>query len=114
MHLCPVTGKAFVYHYENKKTVKKYDIQDIQIPEKYRRFVELRGHFLHAYTDEFNFSDIFETRVYNLLEEFPAWEEVTKYEFEDDYWSEEDHNTFKEALKWFSEQPYTFNASWSY
>jgi hypothetical protein len=115
LHLCPTTGKPFVYDREFKKV---YTFPTVEVPEEYRRFVQLRGSFLHVYTDFYNEKDIYQVPVEGILDAFPSWEAVKEsswYEGCDGWdWSEEDHDTFRKALEWFAEQPYSFQASWSY
>lgn len=115
--LCPNTGKPFVYKTEGNTLVKDYTFPEIIVPEEHRRFLSLRGHHLHAYTDCFNQDNICDIDVVTFLDAFPSWDEVdeNKYYCSEDYdWHEEDHDAFQAALKWFSEQSYTFRASWCY
>ena len=117
LHICPATGNPFVYATSSEKTYKEYSLSDIMIPEKYRRFCEERGSIFHAYTHTLSYHDVYSVDISRLLEEFPDWDTVLHsdwYDEDDDGWSEKDHDDFKEALVWFSEQPYRFQASWSY
>lgn len=114
--LCSKTGKPFIYKLDTLE--KDYKLPEIVIPEEYRRFLQMRGHFLHIYTDELNEDDMFSTDIQDLLEYFPSWKEITENpeysEDLDDYWTEKDHDEFRVALEWFADQPYHFRASWSY
>jgi hypothetical protein len=116
--LCPSTGKPYVYHYEPGKPPKEYELPNIVVPEQHRRFVDMRGHFLHMYTDTYNDVDVYTACVDSLLSVFPSWDELKNNPSYDEYlesdWTESDHEAFKQALEWFVSQPYSFQASWSY
>lgn len=102
----------------NKNWEKVYEIPNLEIPEQYLPFVQDRGHLYHLYTDYFNDRDIYSTSPVELLKHFPSWEEVASSSIYEGYteedWSKKTHNLFREALEWFSSQPYSFQASWSY
>ena len=111
-NICPATGKPFSYGPNSEKI---YGIPSIEIPEPYRRFVQERGHIFHAYTDRFGQEGIYSVGVEELLDRFPTWTEIVEDgSFCEDleWWSEKDHDAFKEALEWFSVQSYSFIASW--
>lgn len=115
LHICSKTGQPYVY---SKGLEKLYGIPKLEIPEKYLPFVQDRGHLYHVYTDYFNENDVLSASPEDLLDHFPEWEDVVSssvYEgYTEDDWSEQTHNLFREALQWFSRQPYSFQASWSY
>ena len=118
LQLCPETGKPFYYTSSAEKGFyKEYTLPELNIPEAHKRFVQQRGPIFHVYTGMFSFNDIFTVDIQKLLDEFPDWEEVLSsdyYDENDDGWSEEDHNEFREALTWFNQQNVSFQASWSY
>ena len=116
LNLCDATGKPYIF---NEKSEKDYVLPNIVIPEQHRRFLKLRGRFLHIYTDDLNDHNIFSADVDALLEKFPDWDEIKNDEFysecvEEYEWTEDDHNKFKAALEWLQNQPYHYSASWSY
>lgn len=118
LHLCPETGKPFYYATSQEKGLYKEYVQpELNIPEKHRRFLEQRGSIFHAYTHHFNEENIYTVDVERLLEVFPEWEDMedsSYYEGWEEEWTQQDHNDFKEALKWFSESSLNFQATWSY
>lgn len=113
--ICPSTGQPFIY---TKGWEKLYEIPKLEIPEEYRQFLQDRGRLYHAYTEYFNQNDRNYATTEELVETFPKWEEVKGsdwYEgYTEDDWSEQTHKLFYEALQWFTEQPHTFLANWSY
>ncbi len=111
LHMCDETGKPY---YFGKNIEKKYDISEIMVPKQFHKYLQLRGHFLHAYTRHFNQENRFEVDVGEFLEGFPKWKEVKSDSSYDDYWTKEDHLAFKALLKWCEEQACYFNVSWSY
>lgn len=113
LHICPETGKPFVY----SGLKRDFSIPELNIPKEHRRFIQQRGSIFHAYTYTFNEENIYTVDIYRLLEEFPEWTTVKEsawYGGWEDDWTEEDHNDFKEALTWFKQQPFSYQASWSY
>ena len=110
----PTTGLPYVYDSDSSR--KPYTPSEFIVPEKYRIWLIQRGHVFHYYI-----RDIDETSVgaESFLEKYPELEDIKESinldgEDEDSYnWLEEDHNDFKEALKWFSSKEY-FSISWSY
>jgi hypothetical protein len=115
--LCTVTGKP--YFWKKEKLEKDYNLPTIVVPEEHRRFLQLRGRFLHIYTDILNENNTFSADIDTLLDNFPTWEDIENDSCYSEYanhceWTEEDHNNFKAALEWFQSQPYYYNADWSY
>lgn len=115
LSICSKSGQPYVY---SRGWEKLYELPKLEIPEEYRQFLQDRGPLYHIYTDYFSKNQRFSATTEELLENFPEWDEVKDshwYErYADDEWPEQTHNLFREALQWFSEQPYTFQASWSY
>jgi len=112
LHMCPDTGKPFYYNKDDFR--KMYDISEINVPEEYRKYLVIRGHFLHVYTRVFNEEDRFEVDTSEFLDEFPSWKITRADDKYDDYWTEQDHRSFKALLKWTVQQPAFFVVSWSY
>jgi len=97
-------------------TGKPYEGPEIvEVPPEYRRFIILRGHLFHAYTDPVEFqTNQFTCDPGDILSNWPAWDDVKgEYTVEDYDWSETDHNLLKEALEWLSENG-SYRISWSY
>lgn len=110
--LCRETGKPYYY---NENLTKNYDLSSMVVPEKYRRFLQMRGHLYYYYTQDVVNNETYHAYVGELLELFPSWEDITSKEDLEGYeWTETDHNDFKEALEWFTEQNQSYYASWSY
>jgi hypothetical protein len=113
LNMCPNEGKPYYYSRDDFK--KLYDISPIVVPTHLRKYVELRGHFLHAYTRHFNEQDRFVVEVCEFLEDFPSWEDVVADDSYSIYdWEEKDHTLFKELLEWCQAQNVFFNVNWSY
>lgn len=118
LHMDPTSGKPFFYDTkEDGLTFRNYQLASIEIPEEHREFLQGRGSIFHAYTREFSYNDIFSVKIDELLDEFPDWDEVLESDDCDENretWTEENHNRFKAALTWFSEQKQSFQATWCY
>ena len=111
LSMCKVTGKPY---YLGANFEHIYDIGDIVVPEHLKEYLVGRGPVFHAYTSDFNYENRYNVSVYEFLEHYPSWEDVHK-EYEDhDYWTEDDHNKFKELLEWCKKQCVDFRVSWSY
>ncbi len=114
-NVCPSMGRPY---YINSKWEKEYDLSTLEVPEEYRKFFQLRGHFLHAYTEDWNDKDIFNVHLEDFLEEFPSWETVKEWleqhGYDQDEWPEADHKAFKACLEWCVEQSVNFYVYWSY
>jgi hypothetical protein len=125
LFLCKDTGKPFYYGINKISDTKGqsaylekiYDLSTIVVPEQYRRFLVMRGHFLHMYTNYFNEHDIYSCDVYDFVEKFPEWSSLAANENYAEYledWHEEDHNMFREALEWLGTSLGDFRVTWSY
>jgi len=117
--MCPSTGKPYVWKHTPEGVEKDYQLPTVVVPEEHRRFLQLRGRFLHIYTDEFNENDIFSADIDALLEKFPGWDFIkndTRYSeyAENCDWTEKDHYEFKAALEWCLSQPHWYMANWNY
>lgn len=115
--ICPKTGKPYAFKDDDTKLTQDFTLQVSPLPEQYRRFVQLRGPWLHVYTEEFSTQDIFTVPISRLLEIFPSWDYVKASAFCDmleDEWTEEDHHGFKAALEWFEARGHPAYATWSY
>ena len=105
------TGKPYYY---GKNFEHIYDISSIVVPEHLRIYLVGRGPIFHAYTSEFNYENRYNVSVSEFLEHYPSWDSVHEDYADHDYWTESDHNKFKELLEWCQKQPVSFNVSWSY
>ena len=110
----PKTGLPFVWGKDNSRM--PYVPSEFEVPEKYRKWIQQRGHIFHSYIkalDKYGYS----TDVYTFLDTYPDWDEVLKDIGPDDddcdYWNESDHDDFREALEWFNEKS-CFMVEWSY
>lgn len=111
MGMCKETGKPY---YHGKNFEHMYDISHIVVPEHLREYLEGRGPIFHAYTSDFNYENRYEVPVYEFLEHYPSWKEVHEEYADHDYWTENDHNKFKELLEWCEKQAVSFRVNWSY
>ena len=116
LSLCETTGKPCFYDYTDGTFKINYDVSSITVPEEYRRFLTMRGHYMQLYTQDVDISnDCFDADISQLLEVFPEWKDIESSELSKRYeWTEKDHNAFHEALKWFNKQKCAFYVSWSY
>ena len=116
--LCPDSGKPYCFGNDNdNKLTRIYDLSFITIPKEHRRFLKLRGGFLHAYTTNIiNSEDVCDAPVNEILEKYPTWADVQEFESDlGDYWTETDHNAFQKALEWFVEDGFVqYRVHWSY
>lgn len=106
--LCPETGKPFYY---GPNFEKIYDIPEIVVPEQYRRFLSEKNSIYHAYMSDNNYYD----SVDMVHDTFPTWQQVKNLypDAEEEYeWTEQDHNLFNEAIKWFASQPIGYIIHW--
>lgn len=110
--MCTTTGKPYSYDKDFKKC---YDIPSVEIPEELRKYLEQRGPYLHIYTSHFNEQDRYDVNVNEFLEEFPSWEDVLAHpNYDEEYWTEEEHTTFLKLLKLCAKSTVSFRVSWSY
>lgn len=113
--MCPIKGKPYysVYNEETKQHEKVYGIPEIQIPEHLVKYLTGRGWHYQPYIE--NLANEGYARVDIALDQFPSVEEVKEHSsFDEDHWSEEDHNNFKELLEFLNDQKVDFQLSWSY
>lgn len=97
--VCKETGKPFYY---GKNFTKIYDLSTVEeVPIKFRRFLDEQGnkHF-PLYMRDDHYIDLAE----HVLDSFPSWPNVEECLPEEakPWWKEEDHNLFKEAMRWFA------------
>lgn len=123
IHMCMImdetTGKPFYYglNEETGKSEKIFGLPIIEIPEELRKYMYLRGHHMHVYTDKFNRKDIYHVSSDTFLERFPSW---TRYRDSDYYaddpsaWTHDDHRNLKKLLKFLELQMVDFSVSWNY
>jgi hypothetical protein len=117
--MCPETGKPFYYKLDkNTGEIEKiYSIPDIEVPEKYRPYLDLRGSHLHAYTHMYNEENQYDVEVDVFNEDFPSWEDVESTcedSCADHGWYKEDHKMFHKLIKWCCKQEAPFRVTWSY
>ena len=111
--VCPETGKPYCFASDHSRN---YDLSVATVPEKHRRMMQLRGGILHAYTTQvYEDKNTVNVSVYDFLEKFPTWDEVREYDPECDYWTEKEHNEFKDALMWLNaNNTVQYRVDWSY
>lgn len=89
--------------YDVDQKTGKPKIVDITIPEEYRRFLHEKSPWRDAYMQ----ADCWIDTAESLYDVFPRWKDV-EADLDDILdecgWSEQDHNLFGEALKWFASQ----------
>ena len=110
--LCPETGLIYGY---NEDMTKTYNINNVRVPQHLRRFLKQRGRHLALYTSRI--TDNYSTSADNFLYNFPDWAEITDdndYDDYKDFWTEEDHNLFKETLAWIVGQNVSAIVTWSF
>ena len=112
--LCPEKGKPFflAYDKDTKDFEKVYGVPDVEVPEHLAKYLQGRGWHYHAYIQ--HLSSDGPARPDMLLEFYPSFEEVKEDEHYADYWTEGDHELFKELLEWCDAQKVSFQVSWSY
>lgn len=100
------TGLPIVYKNFEKEG---FDASEYQVPAECRRFVQQSGKWFSNYIYEFEGCS---SSAELFLEHYPAWEEAIDG-YEDECWTKEDHDEFRNALEWFSKKG-NFVVSWSY
>ena len=107
VNICKDTGRHFYY---GRAQDELYTMPK-PIPEPYREFVQMRRKIYRIYaqlvTDEIC------TCVDNFVDKFPEWSDIIADSEFDESWTEDMHNRFYNALKWFSEQEICYMISWS-
>ena len=120
LHMCPERGKPFYYgtNPDTGKIDKIYELPQVEIPKKYRKYLYGRGHYLHVYTGYFNQNDVYDVSTNVFLEHFPTWDTFAESEYytddDPDAWTQENHEGFRKLLVYLSKQEYPFAVSWSY
>jgi len=117
LQICSDTGKPYFYidNGHISPSMRIYDLSKLAVPKEYRRFLNMRGGILHAYTTNvFEDNNITNMAVYEFLEKYPLWMDVKTYDEEQTYWTEKDHDEFKVALEWFSNDCIQYRIDWSY
>ena len=110
------TGLPYVYDTDCSR--KPYVPTDYLVPKEYRIWTRQRGHHFHYYIRDIDGNGS-NTCAENFLEKYPDWKDIKismelDGQDEESYgWTESDHNSFKEALQWFSSMIH-FDVSWSY
>jgi hypothetical protein len=114
MQMCPEKGKPYymVYDEDTKALEKVYGIPDVQVPEHLAKYLQGRGRHLEVYLKDLN--DDGPEYPYVLLDFYPTFEEVKEWSDYEDYWTEGDHEHFRELLEWCAEQKVSFQVSWSF
>jgi hypothetical protein len=115
------TGMPYVHYLNNGFLDKKpYDPEEFRIPVKYLEYIEQRGHHFHCYSKNFS-GDVVTVRPKDFLHFYPDWNTVKiendLFDDDDEFWTETNHNEFKEFLEWMeSKSPYisVFEIHWSY
>lgn len=110
--ICEETGRLFYFGRHNEKV---YDIPPPIVPKEHRDFVKMRGYLFWIYTRLV--TDEVTTSVENFVDKYPEWSDIIEdadYKEHCDSWSEEMHDRFYAALKWFSKQDICYMISWSY
>lgn len=111
LSMCAETGKPYSY---GKDLERVYDFSTILVPQELKQYLVGRGPVFHAYTQHFNYEDRYNVPVYEFLEHYPSWDSVQEEYADHEYWTEEDHNKFKELLEWCKAQRVSFRVDWSY
>lgn len=114
MFFDPMSGHALVYSIKDEERIP-FKPEDWQIPEEFRRFMEMRGDYINHYVRRVD-------RILNLHEidaeifldiYFPQWINMKDKEEWDKYdWNEETHNQFRKCLEWCVSKG-RFNISWA-
>jgi len=101
----PKTGKLFVF---KGFEMAPFDQADYEVPEKHRKFLKQRGHHFHTFIRDFDDRQT-QVEVEEFLASYPEWHEI-----DHEYWSEEQHKEFRDALEWMASKDHIFIVSWSY
>ena len=111
--------KGVPFYYKDGEEI--YDLSTIVVPEKYLRFVHMKGNHLVTYTRHFSDKHNIQA-VESFRAAIPEGDASTEYldrlHFYDEAsdittrWTEEDHAAFMEALDWFCAQPAPYSVSW--
>lgn len=117
--ICTETGKPYYLKVSADGAKKIYGMPDITVPLEYRRFLQqFGGSYFHAYTTSRmseEYSHINSMSALAFLDQYPPWTDILidpNYHNED--WTKKDHDEFKKALEWFSQQEVDYTVNWSY
>jgi hypothetical protein len=120
LSICSETGKPCYLLASADGSKKVYGMPDITVPLEYRRFLQqFGGPYFHAYTTSRiyeEYSHITSMSALSFLDQYPAWSDVLidpNYHNDED-WTKKDHDEFKKALEWFSQQAVDYTVNWSY
>jgi hypothetical protein len=114
----PKTGMAFVYAFNTSGGRKPFIPSEYTVPERFRDYLIQDGSHFHQYIkkycDSMNMVD-----AERFLSDYPDWRLVKKELNSQggyDYWTQENHDGFKQALKWMStgNNAGLYSISWSY
>lgn len=109
----PASGMPFVWDDKSPGRQKPYVSCEYTVPEKYRDYLRQRGSQFHSYIKPFG-EGCSEASAEIFLHYYPDWWQVKKDMGDEDYgWTKEDHDGFKNALKWMTGKG-VFGLSWSY
>jgi hypothetical protein len=109
MEICKDTGRHF-YYGDFKKI---YSLPPV-VPEEYRKYVKMNGGLFKIYTSFV--TDELDTSVENFVDKYPEWSDIVETsDFEEycDFWNEDMHDEFYDALKWFSDHKSCYMISWT-
>ena len=109
LSLCPESGKPFI---TCKNGQKNFDLSQIpEVPQEFRRFIQLRGSVFYEYTRSFGPDETI-VDIIKFIDRFPPWDEV---ELDgDEVWTSLDHNKFYAAVEWMADSEVNYIVSWSY
>ena len=112
--ICENTGK--LYYYQREGFDRIYGVPEMNIPEKWWKYIKLRGNIFQAYVEYFELRDKNSIDVSELNDNYPIWWDVRdSVDYEDGWeheWTEKDHKEFREFIKWCSKQDIPFFVSW--
>jgi hypothetical protein len=118
--ICTETGKPYYLEPVDGTVKKVYGIPDITVPPQFRPFLQqFGGPYFHAYTTARfpeEYSHITSMSAISFLDQYPDWSDVLidpNYHTEDG-WTRKNHEDFKKALEWFSQQSVDYTVNWSY
>ena len=109
LSVCQESGRPYFIGING---VKVFDLMQIpEVPQEYRRFLNLHGSIFYEYTRSFG-KDETTVDAAVFFERFPPWDEVECEEGET--WTSLDHNKFYSSMEWFAHADVNYIVSWSY
>lgn len=86
---------------------------EYQIPIRFLKFIHQNGYHFHHYIQNFDqMTTQCEAEIF--LHYYPEWDTVFNEISNEDYeWKKDDHDRFKECLKWLTSK-HVFGIRWSY